>query len=205
MVDESNGDLSDSEHIIAEPQTHYQEPWKQFNNAWAYFMIVVCILMIITLFLPSGPGIPFVVAYVVFAVVGGTGLIFFTLTSPAIGLMRRVHLPRISDDYDGDSASVQVWTIRPFFGMKRCEQIGGRQPNRSCQGGLINYDEEYTCYKGIFGTRMTRYRWEPALIVVGSGEATDCTDIVSRSDGVPKTRLQWLRRRKALPGPLRRC
>lgn len=186
---------------IADPQTHYDPPWPNLFHWWSWSMIAICVLMLITLFFPGGPGNVFQIAYWIFTIVGPIGLIIFTITNPHFGIPRRISLPRISDDdHGGSSALVPVLAIRPFFGLRRCENIGGRYSHENFVGDSIDYNEGYNRYQGIFGTSMWRGRWEPAFFVLGSGEARDCTDYVGAREGRPETRLQWLRRGKALAG-----
>lgn len=65
--------------------------------------------------------------------------------------------------------------------------------NRCGESGTINYNEGYILYKSVLGMGMVRCRWEPALLVLGPGEAMDCTDVVNNIDGRHVTRLQWFR------------
>lgn len=144
--------------------------------------------------MPDEPGTPFVVAYFTFLVSGGVGLIFLFLTHPAVGVWRKVFLPRGSWDHEagrsGERDAVEVYIMRPLFGRRKCERIGGKIPHELCVDGKQDLNLGYVRYRVPWGEGVVRVRWDRAVFVVGEGEAEDCTDVVGKG-GV--TRLRWLR------------
>jgi hypothetical protein len=175
-------------HTIAKPQTHYSPPWTKLKDIWLCFIFILIAIMLFALLLPSNPGMPFVVAYIIFCITTGTGMIFFAVPDPSIGSYRRTSLPPISDDVQSHCPQVDVYIIRPLFGWRRCEKVGGRHVDKWCKGGDKNYNGAYVSYIGAFGG-VVRVRREPAIFRLGNGESEDCTDVVARG----MTRLQWLR------------
>lgn len=75
---------------------------------------------------------------------------------------------------------MRVWIVRPLFGTKTCEKIGGKDPNSLVERGVQDFNLGYVRYGGTAWGWNLRVRWEAALYVMGEREAEDCTDRVSR-------------------------
>lgn len=138
-----------------ESQTYYIEPFSRLKNAW----IVLCILLGICAIIEISVGghdasLVGAITGFILSIVALVGILFFTVTSPSVGLISR---------------QPTCWTIRPFFGRSKCERTGGVFRERILARGFpyhtFDYNEPYISHSA-FG-KTFNLRWDRALIVVG--------------------------------------
>lgn len=146
------------QQLEIQAQVHYEEPFSNTRISLGVFAIalILFICIIVAAIVPGGD-LAMVAAVILLIALWTFNIMFVLATSPSVGLPKRgiIHEP--------DGTTQTVYTIRPFFGRRRCEQIGGLRMSKF-HGYVVDYNAPYVLYT-CFG-KSFRVRWQPALLVV---------------------------------------
>jgi hypothetical protein len=139
------------------PQTHYSESFGLVNLPQvlvASLVLGLCSLLAASL--PGAEPLAVFLTAILKAVILGGGVLALA-TSPGFGIPRRTSLLLPSGD------STTLYTIKPLFARKSCEQVGGFR-HSTLHGNTLDYNKQYVVYS-VLGLVM-HVRWESAILVV---------------------------------------